>query len=215
MSSSSHAIALSSPIEEEQIPSYDPKTYYAARIGENVGRYRIVSKLGWAADLKADNLFIGFEGPDMLERYVRQQELDPAPHVFRDGRPIYHSRPDFGPLTKGVGLLKICDFSASVSGDVPTPHNHEIQPIPFCSPEVLLKAGWSYSADIWNLGTVLWELLAETTFFDGACHGSAQLSREAHIAQMIRLLGPPPSQFLKKCDPHIRDGLFSDQGGFE
>lgn len=36
-----------------------------------------------------------------------------------------------------------------------TPHNHDIQPLPFCAPEVLLKAGWTYSADIWNLGTVV------------------------------------------------------------
>lgn len=41
-----------------------------------------------------------------------------------------------------------------------------------------------------------------------------EFSREAHIAQMIRLLGPPPLEFLKKCDPSIRDGLFSAQGMF-
>lgn len=52
-------------------------------------------------------------------------------------------------------MLKISDFSAAVFGDVLTPHNHDIQPQPFCAPEVLLKAGWSYSADIWNLGTVV------------------------------------------------------------
>lgn len=37
-------------------------------------------------------------------------------------------------------------------------------------------------------------------------------SREVHIAQIIRLLGPPPSQFMNKCDPHIRNDLFSPQG---
>lgn len=52
-------------------------------------------------------------------------------------------------------MLKISDFSAAVFGNVLTPHNHDIQPQPFCAPEVLLKAGWSYSADIWNLGTVV------------------------------------------------------------
>lgn len=41
-----------------------------------------------------------------------------------------------------------------------------------------------------------------------------EFSREVHIAQMIRLLGPPPLEFLKKCDPSIRDGLFSAQGTF-
>lgn len=38
------------------------------------------------------------------------------------------------------------------------PHNHDIQPQPFCAPEVLSKATWTYSADIWNLGTMVWPL---------------------------------------------------------
>ncbi|CDM37848.1 unnamed protein product [Penicillium roqueforti FM164] len=32
---------------------------------------------------------------------------------------------------------------------------------------------------------------------------------------MIRLLGPPPSQFLKTCDPSICGRLFSAQGDFK
>ncbi|PYH35152.1 kinase domain protein [Aspergillus neoniger CBS 115656] len=347
MSSSSPAILPTSPIEEERSPGYDPRKYYPARIGETVGKYRIISKLGWGAnstawlakdtsrwawqstryvtlkitnsgaeerkaaedelqvshhisglrsehegrgyvrlvqdsfqiqgilgdhlclvfeplreplwllgrhlgshgvppqvlkaflrvllcgldflhsechvihtDLKADNFLVGFEDATVLKNYVRQQEVRPAPHVLRNGRPIFESRSDFGPLKKGVGMLKISDFSAAVFGDVSSPHKHDIQPQPFCAPEVLLKAGWSYSADIWNLGTVLWELFADQTLFDGICHNSDSdqrrgYSREAHIAQMIRLLGPPPSQFLNKCDPHIRSDLFSPQGAFK
>ncbi|CAI7636052.1 unnamed protein product [Penicillium palitans] len=50
----------------------------------------------------------------------------------------------------------------------------------------------------------------------GASWGyNMEFSREVHIAQMIRLLGPPPLEFLKKCDPSIRDGLFSAQGDFK
>ncbi|KAI2906347.1 hypothetical protein CBS11852_771 [Aspergillus niger] len=139
-------------------------------------------------DLKADYFLIGFEDTTVLDQYVRQQELHPAPHVLRNGRPVFESRNDFGPLKRGVGLLRISDFSAAVFGDVSTPHNHDIQPQPFCAPEVLLKAGWSYSADIWNLGTVLWELSADDTLFDG---------------------------FMNKCDPHIRNDLFSPQGTFK
>lgn len=51
-------------------------------------------------------------------------------------------------------MLKISDFGAAVFGNVPTSHRHDIQPEQFCAPEVLLKAGWTYSADIWNLGMV-------------------------------------------------------------
>ncbi|GLA91415.1 hypothetical protein AtubIFM61612_006265 [Aspergillus tubingensis] len=165
--------------------------------------------------LKADNFLIGFEDANIIDKYAHHQEAHPAPHVLRNGRPVYESRNDFGPLKKGVGLLRISDFGAAVFGNVLTPHNHDIQPQPFCAPEVLLKAGWSYSADIWNLGTVLWELLADETLFDGLCEHQGKYSKDVHVAQMIRLLGPPPSRFLNKCDPCMRDGLFSAQGTFK
>jgi hypothetical protein len=58
-------------------------------------------------------------------------------------------------LRKGVGRVQISDFSAAVFGNVAEPHNHDIQPRPFCAPEVLLKATWTYSADIWDLGTMV------------------------------------------------------------
>lgn len=106
-------------------------------------------------DLKADNLLIAFEDATVIRVYVRQQELDPPLHAVRDGHPVWQSRPDFGPLKTGTGLLKISDFSAAVSGNVPRAHTHDIQPQPFCAPEVLLKAGWKYSADIWNLRTMV------------------------------------------------------------
>ncbi|CAK96657.1 uncharacterized protein An08g08770 [Aspergillus niger] len=334
---SSKTISPLWPIEEERNPHYNPRKYYPARIGESIGKYHIISKLGWGAnstacwpwqstryvtlkitnsgaeekkaaedelqisqhiaglrsehegrayvrlvqdwfqiqgilgdhlclvfeplrepiwllgrhlgskgvppqvlkaflrvilcgldflhsechvmhtDLKADNFLIGFEDTTVLDQYVRQQELHPAPHVLRNGRPVFESRNDFGPLKRGVGLLRISDFSAAVFGDVSTPHNHDIQPQPFCAPEVLLKAGWSYSADIWNLGTVLprcsfGSYLPMIRFLMEYATNAEGYSREVHIAQIIRLLGPPPSQFMNKCDPHIRNDLFSPQG---
>lgn len=53
MSSSPRTLHLSSPIEEEQSSSYDPKKYYPARIGETIGKYRIISKLGWGTSSTA------------------------------------------------------------------------------------------------------------------------------------------------------------------
>jgi serine/threonine protein kinase len=106
-------------------------------------------------DLKADNLLLGFEDPDVLESYARHQESNPAPFRDVNGRPVFESRPDFGHLRKGIGRIQISDFSAAVFGNVAEPHNHDIQPQPFCAPEVLLKAMWTYSADIWNLGTMV------------------------------------------------------------
>ena len=106
-------------------------------------------------DLKSDNFLLGFEDMSVIDDYVRQQKENPPHSKEVDGHPIYQSRADFGSLRKGVGRLKISDFGAAVFGNVPTPHRHDIQPEQFCAPEVLLKAGWSYSADIWNLGMVV------------------------------------------------------------
>ncbi len=41
------------------------------------------------------------------------------------------------------------------------------QPEQFCAPEVLLKAGWTYSADIWNLGMVVRSFRIETLLWLG------------------------------------------------
>ncbi|KAE8354952.1 kinase domain protein [Aspergillus coremiiformis] len=166
-------------------------------------------------DLKSDNFLVGFEDPAVLESYVRQQERDPAPYKLDDNHFIFQSRQDFGPLRKGLGTVKISDFSAAVFGNVSTPHNHDIQPRPFCAPEVLLRAPWSYGVDIWNLGTALWELLADTTLFNGQDPRTNEYSREAHLAQMIRLLGPPPSQLLEKVNTTVFSELFSVQGEFK
>ncbi|KAL3468147.1 kinase-like domain-containing protein [Aspergillus heterothallicus] len=100
-------------------------------------------------DLKADSFLVGFETSDVVEAYVRQQEVDPAP--FKDdgsgGRPVVQSRPDFEPPRKGVGLVKISDFGASVSGDVTVAYNHDIQPQPFCAPEMM----WIFSPPLRQL----------------------------------------------------------------
>jgi len=98
---------------------------------------------------------LGFEDSSVIDDYVREQEEHHPLYKEVDGHRIYQSRADFGSLRKGVRLVKISDFGAAVFGNVSTPHCHDIQPDQFCAPEVLLKAGWTYSADIWNLGMVV------------------------------------------------------------
>lgn len=95
---------------------------------------------------------MGFEDSSVRKDYVRQQESDPAPFKELDGQPVFQSRPEFGHFRRGTGVMRISDFSAAVFGNVPVAHSHEIQPQPFCAPEVLLGATWTYSADIWNFG---------------------------------------------------------------
>lgn len=106
-------------------------------------------------DLKGDHFMLPYEDTKILRRYAKFQEAHPAPFHEHLGRRIYESRSDFGRMRKSVNFVKVTDFGLAVRGDVPVQHNHDIQPQEYTAPEVMLKAGWSYPADIWNLGLVV------------------------------------------------------------
>lgn len=47
LSSSIGTSAVPGPIDEELNPNYDAQKYYPVQIGQSVGKYRVLSKLGW------------------------------------------------------------------------------------------------------------------------------------------------------------------------
>jgi serine/threonine-protein kinase SRPK3 len=96
-----------------------------------------------------------FEDSDVLATYIRRQEFIPAPYRERNGRRVYESRSDFGRLRKSVDFVKLTDFGLAVRADGSAKLTHDIQPREYTAPEVMLKAEWTYSADIWNLGLVV------------------------------------------------------------
>ncbi|KAG5927438.1 hypothetical protein E4U42_002273 [Claviceps africana] len=159
-------------------------------------------------DLKPHHIMLPFEDAAVLKDYVRDQEADPAPYIVRRGRPVYQSRPDFGCMRNGVGFVKVTDFGCAVRGDANTKFYHDIQPLEYTAPEVMLRAGWSYPADIWNLGLVLWDLMAGTSLLDGRRAGDSDFSYLTLFAQMIRLLGPPPSELLSRANKDRYSRLF-------
>lgn len=107
-------------------------------------------------DLKGDHFMVPFESSRVLGDYVASREATPPAYAERnDGRRIYESHSDFGRLRKGVGYVKVTDFGLAVRGDVTQRHSHDIQPREYTAPEVMLRAGWSYPADMWNLGLVV------------------------------------------------------------
>ena len=85
---------------------------------------------------------------------VNDEAENPSPRKLEGTRVIYPSR-NLGDLQGAPGPPKITDFGLAVSGDGPQPHNHPIQADLFQAPEVILRAGWTYSADIWNLGVMV------------------------------------------------------------
>lgn len=107
-------------------------------------------------DLKADNFLLAFEDDSVIRQYAnRQQRSSSVPLKEVDGHVVFKSQGDFGPLQKAIGRLKISDFGSAVLGVPSELYFHDIQPEGLEAPEVLLKAGWNCSADIWNLGVVV------------------------------------------------------------
>ena len=106
-------------------------------------------------DLKPDNILVGFEDHSVIKDFVRSQASNPMARKIKDGRVIYRSHNEFGPL-KSFGILpKIADFGLAQRIDESRRNIHPIQPDHYRAPEVVLGIGWSYSVDIWNLGVLV------------------------------------------------------------
>lgn len=87
----------------------------------------------------------------VLKKFVQGEVKNPSPRKIVSDRTIYLSRLLDPPKKFGRALL--CDFGEAVQGE--EKRNHNAQPEFYRSPEVMLKANWSYPADIWNLGTMV------------------------------------------------------------
>ena len=100
---------------------------------------------------------IGVENNSILDDLAAEERDSPSHYNENNGRYIYHRR-DLGDLKGPPGIPKIGDLGLAVGGHEKT-YNHPIHPDLFQSPEVILRAGWSYSADIWNLGVMVGKLI--------------------------------------------------------
>ncbi|TQN65561.1 Serine/threonine-protein kinase SRPK, partial [Colletotrichum shisoi] len=107
-------------------------------------------------DLKLGNIMVTFEDPSTIDAFFREQAAHLMARKCGEARTVYRCHNDFGPVQKGLGKMipQITDFGLAQRGDRAEPLIHPIQPNEFRAPEVLLGIGWSYSADMWNLGTM-------------------------------------------------------------
>ncbi|KAI8725617.1 Protein kinase domain-containing protein [Fusarium sp. LHS14.1] len=150
-------------------------------------------------DLKPDNIMVKIEDPTIFERDARDEFDNPLPQKHIDGRTIYLSRNNYGPLAKPTGIIQIVDFDLSVRTTPGQIHMGAIQGEIYRAPEVILNAGYTYSADIWSLGVMLWDLLQAKALFNPATPDEPdEYDDQTHLGQITALIGPPPEDLLSK-----------------
>lgn len=165
-------------------------------------------------DLKADNIMMGLGDPTILDKIAQDEAHHPSARKMPDshGRIIYQSRRDFGgaPTDAVIASAKITDIGLADWGD--ERHNHAIQCNAFTAPEVILAATWSYPADIWNLGVMLWDLFENFGLFDAIDTGPSHYHPTQHLGLMIALMGPPPKELLERGSTSAT--YFDEEGRF-
>ncbi|KAJ8130917.1 hypothetical protein O1611_g2714 [Lasiodiplodia mahajangana] len=152
-------------------------------------------------DIKDDNIMVTIEHDSVLSDFASAQEKISHPRHIRkeDGRITFASQDDFGPLRGSRLLPELGDFNLAFPGlSGGMGHLSPIQSHRYRAPEVLLGLPWSYSADIWNLGLLLWNLLEDLSLFGQPAGEDGEYDPHVHLAKMISLLGYPPNDLITR-----------------
>lgn len=89
----------------------------------------------------------------MIKKFVEAEQEHPSPRKEVRGYTVYTSRAFDSPSSNSIGEPLLGDFGSVIFGDAERPRN--AQPNLYRAPEVFLKAPWSYSIDIWNVGCMV------------------------------------------------------------
>ncbi|KAL4798375.1 kinase-like domain-containing protein [Aspergillus venezuelensis] len=151
-------------------------------------------------DIHLENIMVSFESPSPLSDFIRDQYNQPVSHKLDyDGRPVYHQCNDFGPLRRGGGMPRFIDLGSAQR--FTNRESFGIMPFQldcYRSPEMILGCGYRPSADVWNFGVMLWDLIEGKNLFTQIHNEDYGYSAKAHLAEMIAFLGPPPSAVLQR-----------------
>ncbi|OAP56817.1 hypothetical protein AYL99_08929 [Fonsecaea erecta] len=151
-------------------------------------------------DLKADNLMLTVEDPTMLERFEKAEINEPSPRKLVDkSRTVYKSRHLPNPKDDKYGLPILCDFGEARIGETQE-RGPFVQPHIYRAPEVIFEMPWGPPIDIWNLGGLVWDLLEGEHLFGRIFDGKGHHDPFQHVAKMVSLIGPPPTEFVRRSE---------------
>ncbi|KAG6175631.1 hypothetical protein E4U27_006036 [Claviceps purpurea] len=160
-------------------------------------------------DIKEGNMLFGAD-ESVLKAFEKEELEKPCPRKEANGRTIYLSR-ELG-IPEEFGEPMLCDFGAAMRLQDGLERLEKIQPHQYRAPEVILDVPWTSSADIWNVGCMVWDSFQGVNLFSGRDPESGIYQSRAHLAEMIALLGPPPPSLLTRAN--LRSKFFSDEGEF-
>lgn len=109
-------------------------------------------------DLREENILMTCESPGAVERFVQSLGQHPMPRKEYPDHTVYKCYRGLGDMDEaliGNMVAKIADFGLSHVAHARSVVTMPIQPDSFRAPEVILGAGWSYSADMWNLAALV------------------------------------------------------------
>ncbi|MCJ1398649.1 hypothetical protein MMC11_001850 [Xylographa trunciseda] len=144
-------------------------------------------------DLQPRNILLDIEDKSILSELEEREKKIPSPRKVNGDRVIYTSQQLKIPGTHGRPVL--CDFGEARFGG--EGYDDDIQPYIYRAPEVILHKRWNNKVDIWNVGVMAWDLFEDKHLFHAKDQNNENSSLH-HIAEMIALLGPPPSEFIRR-----------------
>ncbi|KAJ5050011.1 hypothetical protein NUH16_008538 [Penicillium rubens] len=166
-------------------------------------------------DLKLANILMTFENEKAIPKFIHEQVTKFPMHYHTDpvtNRTTYRSYDGFGPMdVEDIAnvLPKITDFGSAWKFDNVDPETKSqrqtvvtcpIQPDYYRAPEVVLGYGWDFSADIWNFGVLVWNIIEGTELFTQVQDANGRYDPKFHLAEMIALLGPPPKEVIERAE---------------
>ncbi|KAA8647912.1 serine/threonine-protein kinase [Aspergillus tanneri] len=152
-------------------------------------------------DLKTDNLMLSLEDNTMLVDFAKAEAEDPSPRKQIDKcRIIYKSRSFRRPAgNKSYGLPILCDFGEARIGKKQE-SGPFVQPHIYRAPEIIFEMPWGNAVDIWNLAALIWDLFEGEHLFGDIFDTKGGHDPFKHLALMVGLIGPPPSEFVKRSE---------------
>ena len=92
------------------------------------------------------------------------------------------------------------------------PFSEEIQTRQYRSPEVILKAGYNFGADMWSFSCMIFELITGDYLFDPTGDQGAP-REEDHLAIVMEVMGRIPDNVLNRSAAH--NNFFCDNGNHD